>query len=384
MSRLGVYIHIPFCRSKCPYCGFNSSVVVPLPEDEYVNSLLSEIKFISREHFSDHREVDTIYFGGGTPSLFSPGSVERVIDAIKACYSFSDNIEITLEANPCTLDIPKLKELFDVGINRLNLGFQSLQDRLLKRLGRVHSAQDAYEAFYSARKVGFNNLGVDLIFGIPGQETDELREDLEKVVELKPEHIAAYNLTIEPHTPFSHWVNQGTISLPSEEREVEMYGLTHRVLTNSGYNHYEISNFALPGYHARHNQKYWSLTPYMGIGAGAHSYKRTNGSWGMRWWNISDPYRYIKAVKSGRSSVAGGERLNEREALEEAIFLGLRQLKGIKLSDFKSNFNKSLDEACPGVVTSLVDLGLLNLAQDNLKLTSKGVLLSDEVFQNFF
>jgi len=383
MSQLGVYIHIPFCLSKCPYCNFNSSVVSSLPEDKYVEALLSEIRFTSKGHFSEYEMVDTIYFGGGTPSLFSPSSVGKVLDVIATCYSFSDDIEITLEANPGSLDTKKLKGFSDLGIKRLNLGFQSLKDHLLQKLGRIHTAKEASEAFSLARKAGFYNLGVDLIYGIPGQETVELREDLEAVIRLKPEHIAAYNLTVEPDTPFSHWVEQGMITLPTEEQEVKMYELTHRMLTDAGYDHYEISNFGLPGYQSRHNQKYWVLEPYMGVGAGAHSYKRTGGS-GTRWWNVSDPYRYIDDVENNRSSITGNERLSEKETYQEALFLGLRQLKGINLSDLKSDFGMSLDKTYPGVVPGLVDVGLLDLEQDTLKLTSQGILLSDEVFQNFF
>lgn len=383
MSQLGVYIHIPFCLNKCPYCNFNSSVVSSLPEDKYVKALLSEVRYASEGHFSEYEMVDTIYFGGGTPSLFSPSSLEKVLDVIATFYSFAEDIEITLEANPGSLDIEKLKGFFDLGIKRLNLGFQSLSDCLLQKLGRIHTAREAHDAFSLARKAGFDNLGVDLIYGIPGQEIGELKEDLEAVIRLKPEHIAAYNLTVEPDTPFSCWVEQGKVILPTEDQEVKMYELTHRMLTDGGYDHYEISNFGLPGYQSRHNQKYWMLESYMGVGAGAHSYKRTGGS-GMRWWNISDPYRYIEDVKNSRNGIVGKERLSKKETYQEALFLGLRQLRGINLSDLKSDFGMSLDKTYPEIIPGLVDVGLLDLDQDTLKLTSQGILLSDEVFQNFF
>lgn len=383
MSSLGVYIHIPFCLNKCPYCNFNSYVLHPLPEAVYIDSILSEITTISRDHFSDFRTVDTIYFGGGTPSLFSPDSMEQVLEAIGTHYSFSNNAEVTLEANPCSLNRIKLKGLLDAGINRLNLGFQSLKDCFLQRLGRIHSAEQAYQAFDLARETGFHNLGVDLIYGIPGQETGEWEDDLEAVIQLKPEHVSAYNLTVEPHTPFSHWVKQGTVLLPSEEKVIELYERTHTMLSDAGYDHYEISNFALSGYRSRHNQKYWILKPYMGIGAGAHSYKKSNSEWGLRWWNVEDPYRYMGSIEQGQSSIENVERLSKREAFHEAIFLGLRQFEGIHLSELNNDFGSCPDETWP-LVSDLIDARFLEATHDGFKLTSQGMLLSDEIVQHLF
>lgn len=315
--------------------------------------------------------------------MFSPDSMKLVLEAIGTHYTFSNDVEITLEANPCSVNRIKLKGLLDAGINRLNLGFQSLADCFLQRLGRIHSAEQAYEAFDLARETGFHNLGVDLIYGIPGQETREWEDDLEAVIQLNPEHVSAYHLTVEPHTPFSHWVEQGAVLLLSEEKEVELYERTHTMLSHAGYDHYEISNFALPGYRSSHNQKYWTLKPYMGIGAGAHSYKQHNSEWGLRWWNVQDPYRYMSAIEHGQSSIAHLERLSKQEAFHEAIFLGLRQLEGIRLSKLYHDFGICPDETWP-LVSDLIDARFLEGTHDGFKLTSQGVLLSDEIVQHLF
>jgi oxygen-independent coproporphyrinogen-3 oxidase len=384
MFPLGVYIHIPFCIRKCPYCNFNSTVISPLPESEYIAALLSEMRLIAGERFSHHKVVDTVYFGGGTPSLLSPGSVEKVLDTLGTIFVFSDGVEITLEANPASLTTEKLQGFLKSGVNRLTIGFQSLHDRLLRVLGRVHSSQDALETFYLAREAGFHNLGIDLIFGIPTQETSELVDDLEKVLALTPEHIAVYNLTIEPDTTFFHQLHEGEIALPAEEKEVEVYETICGMLADAGYDHYEISNFALPGYHAKHNQRYWMREPSMGLGAGAHSYQDLNGSWGMRWWNSADPQLYMSRVVSGQTVIAGEELLTREEALHESLFLGLRQLRGINLSNFEMHFKISLPELYAEVISHLVEAGLVEVTHDTIRLTSRGILLSNEVFQSFF
>ena len=384
MFPLGVYIHIPFCIRKCPYCNFNSTVISHLPESEYITALLSEMRLIAGERFSHYKVVDTVYFGGGTPSLLSPDSVEKVLDTLGTIFVFSDGVEITLEANPASLTTEKLQGFLKSGVNRLTIGFQSLHDRLLRVLGRVHSSQDALETFYLAREAGFHNLGVDLIFGVPTQETSELVDDLEKVLALTPEHIAVYNLTIEPETTFFHQLQEGAIVLPAEEEEVEMYKRICGMLADAGYDHYEISNFALPSYHAKHNQKYWMRKPYMGLGAGAHSYKDLNGSWGMRWWNSADPHLYMDRVVSGQTVIAGEELLTREEALKESLFLGLRRLKGIHLNNLEMHFNMSLHELYAEVISHLVEADLVEVTHDTIRLTSRGILLSNEVFQSFF
>ena len=256
--------------------------------------------------------------------------------------------------------------------------------RLLHILGRIHSAQNAREAFRSARDAVFVNLGVDLIFGVPGQAIRELQGDLEKVIELQPEHIAAYNLTIEPDTPYCRRINQGALTLPSEEEQVAMYGLVTKWLGAAGYEHYEISNFSFTGKRSRHNEKYWMLSSYLGIGAGAHSYRTGSKGHALRWWNMVDPFSYSSSIEKGECGIEGEESLDEPTTLREALFLGLRRIEGITRADYKVRFGMDRNDSYSALFHDLAEAGLLEVTHDTLKLTSKGVLLADEVFQNFF
>jgi oxygen-independent coproporphyrinogen-3 oxidase len=363
---LGIYIHIPFCLHKCPYCDFNSIVINPLPEERYVKALLDEMRDRAGE-FKKHT-VETIYLGGGTPSLFSPLSIGTILEEIENNFSLGEGIEITIEANPNTVSHVKLSAFHSLSINRLSLGVQSFRDDCLKILGRVHTAQEALSAFDQARKAGFENVGIDLIFGIPHQTLDDWEGDLVRALNLQPEHISTYQLHVEEGTPLYQSMARGELALPSEELQAEMFEATWERLDQAGYEHYEISNFARSGLRSRHNQRYWKQKEYLGIGAGAHSFLWKG--WGMRRANITNPLLYLESTER----IGYEEKLKKEEAIEEAIFLGLRQREGIDLKSFEERFGLTLYPHYPFLE------GLLKEESGRLKLTPRGLLLSNEVF----
>lgn len=336
---------------------------------------------------SIQKEITSIYFGGGTPSLFSPDNAARIIDKIMSTSTSNSDLEITLEVNPKTVDIEKLKAFYAIGVNRLSIGVQSFQDRFLRNLGRVYGSDDAINLIEDARSSGFSNIGLDLIFGVPDQTLGLWKMDLEYTLFLRPEHISVYNLTIEENTPFYDLQKKGRITLPDELVQVRMFRLAQDMFVKAGYEHYEISNFSLPGFRCRHNEGYWILEEYMGFGAGAHSYLRegsSHGDWGIRWKNINDPYEYISRLSSSCSAVVEREELTREEAIKETIFLGLRRLEGIDLDDFRKRFGLSLKKVFSNIIPYLLEENLILIDEERLKLTTKGILLSNEVFLRFF
>ncbi|MBI4619800.1 MAG: radical SAM family heme chaperone HemW [Desulfobacterales bacterium] len=401
---IGIYIHIPFCISKCPYCDFNSMAVSPIPEENYIKALIKEIDShtkpltvrgkpakgqLKESLFLEKRKrgVVSIYFGGGTPSLFSVDSIARVINKIMSEFSSTSHVEITLEINPKTADMEKVQALYTIGINRLSLGVQSFKDKLLQNLGRIHTSADAVNLFKDARSSGFSNIGLDLIFGIPDQSLDDWERDLSCALSLKPEHISVYNLTIEEDTPFYDLQGEGKITLPDEDIQVRMYRLAQEKVAAAGYEQYEISNFALPGFRCRHNEGYWTLKEYFGFGAGAHSYLRKTSNkrdWGIRWKNIPNPYEYISLLSNNGTAAIEKEDLTREIAIKEAIFLGLRRLEGISLDDFEKRFGLSLEKTFANIVPYLLKENLISIDEGHLKLTIQGILLSNEVFLKFF
>jgi oxygen-independent coproporphyrinogen-3 oxidase len=403
---IGIYVHVPFCISKCPYCDFNSIAVSPVPEEDYIKALDKEIDRYTKPLTvpfggepekgglkesvfleKGKRKVASIYFGGGTPSLFSVDSIARVIDKIMSEFSSTSNVEITLEVNPKTAGMEKLDALYAIGVNRLSLGVQSFQDRFLQKLGRIHTSADAVNLFKDARSPGFSNIGLDLIFGTPDQSMDDWERDLNCALSLKPEHISVYNLTIEEDTPFYDLQRKGKIALPDEGIQIEMYRLAQEKAAAAGYDQYEISNFALPGFRCRHNEGYWTLKEYFGFGAGAHSYLRETSNkrnWGIRWKNTPNPYEYISLLSNNGTAVIEGEELTRETAIKEAIFLGLRRLEGISLDDFEERFGISLEKTFANIIPYLLKENLISIYEGRLKLTIQGILLSNEVFLKFF
>ena len=365
--------------SKCPYCDFNSIALSNVPGDDYINSVLREMAFLVKDrHDLMHKGLETIYVGGGTPSLIHPENIERLITGIREIFPGSEKQEITMEINPGTVSQDRLDQYREAGINRLSIGVQSFSEKGLISLGRTHSVQEALSCIGYARNAGFDNLGIDLIFGTPTQSVAEWDSDLTTVVSLRPEHISTYNLAMEEGTPLFRFFKEGKLLLPSEEDVVTMYELTIDRLESSGYNHYEISNFSLKGLESRHNSRYWLGMEYIGLGAGAHSYFSAPGR-GIRWWNERDPYRYMQNIKDDGQAVAGRERLTLEEALSEGLFLGLREMKGIDMERFKKRFNTELPDYWMKKIKVFKTEGFLEDKDNHLRLTRKGILLSNEL-----
>jgi len=373
-----LYVHIPYCRQKCPYCDFNSYGGTSWPEHAYTEALLREIAHAGTIAPWSGEVIETVFFGGGTPSLFAPASIGRVLAGVNDWFHLSPDVEITLEANPGTVGSDALLEFRSSGVNRVSLGVQSFQDRHLETLGRIHKAETARNAIERAREAGFHSINTDLIFGIPGQSGDDWRADLEATVDLAPEHIAAYGLTYEEGTLFHAWRRAEKIRPASEDEEADMFTEAAGVLTRAGYEHYEISNYALPGHACRHNLTYWRRRMYLGIGAGAHSFAPTPRH-GVRLANARPPQQYMALVDQKGHAVVTDERLGRQEAIGEFLFLGLRLLEGIDREEFEESFGVPPEEARPALGW-LVEAGLLKRGQDRIRLTSKGLLQADSVF----
>jgi oxygen-independent coproporphyrinogen-3 oxidase len=409
---VGVYIHVPYCVSKCPYCDFNSVEINdsspspcldPAREKRYVDAVLKELSTVAS--VGAPGELKSVYMGGGTPTVLSPGSIGSIIGGVVGRFKPSISVEITVEANPGTIGAVGLKGLKQAGVNRLSIGAQSFSGRILRTLSRVHTADKSLEVIQQARAAGFDNLGVDLIFGVPGQSLADWEETLQRTVALSPEHVSLYGLTIEPGTPFGHIYAQeegkdgaegdgrpsgthaptASPALPQEETVIEMYKAAISLLTKAGFVHYEISNFALPGKESVHNTGYWRGQAYLGLGPGAHTYLK-KGPWGTRGWNERDPDEYLRLVEEKGSARVGGEELSREEAIVERVMLGLRMLgdggegiDGIDGKKFKDSFGKYPMEELAEWKT-LEEEGLLLITGQDVRLTTKGALLSDEVF----
>jgi len=378
LETTGIYIHIPFCISKCPYCSFTSFTAEKIPEKEYLNAIVKEIETRYRE--IDLPDIGTVYFGGGTPSLISPGGISSILPALAGKFRLT-NPEITIEANPGTVDLDKLRGYRNAGVNRISIGIQSFNDRLLLNLGRSHTSKEALDAFESARTAGFDNIGIDLIHSVGGESLQDWQDDLKEAVLLHPEHISAYNLTIEEGTPFHHSQEKGLLVLPAEEEQTDMLLTTIEILCTAGYEHYEVSNYALPGFRSRHNQVYWKGGDYFGFGVSAHSYYRKG--WGVRMANSKDLTDYLNRINKNGTAVVEEEILTKEMAMGEAVFLGLRMMEGINVKDFENRFGIKIEEAYRGAIDDLTTEDFLIHANDHLKLTRKGLLFYNDVALRF-
>ncbi len=376
----GIYVHIPFCRSKCPYCDFNSRVHGELPEARYISALLKEFSSaISGERGTPPTKASSLYFGGGTPSLLSPSAIGSVVEAIRRHGALAPTAEITVEVNPGTVDNHYLKALYGYGVNRISIGAQSFSDDALKSLERVHGAADAIRAYGDARGAGFKNIGVDLIFAVPGQSVDEWVSSINTVLRLRPEHISIYGLTYEEGTPFNERLRGGEMEKVPEDTELSMFKDGAALLASGGYIHYEISNLALPGFWSRHNMNYWMGGGYLGLGAGAHSYFPGLGAgYGVRRSNEPDAGVYMERVEDEGKAVSFSEELTREEAMTEALMLGLRSALGVDMADFRERFGTGPEEALSR--DSLFNEGLLYAKDGRLLLTEKGLYLFNEIY----
>ncbi len=359
---LGLYIHIPFCHSRCPYCDFAFVVGKNHMANRYTDAVIVEMQN-RMQAFGTPPVFNTLYFGGGTPSAIPPGQLNQITASVKS--AIAPDAEITAEANPN--DHKHFEKLYEYGINRLSLGVQAFTDRALKALGRFHTASDAIVAFQAARDVGFENISIDLIYGAPGQVPEEWAKSLQRAIELCPEHISVYGLTIEPQTNFARRFQKGQLDVPPETDQAEMYMYAIDRLEAAGYTHYEISNFARPGFASRHNLNYWHDRPYLGIGLSAHSYLDN-----CRSWNVRDLTTYMQHIEATGYAVEREEKLTPTQHFLERIMLGLRQRQGLQ-AEFLSHpkIHKQY--------IAMVNQHLLEQIDNRIRLTRRGLLLADLV-----
>jgi oxygen-independent coproporphyrinogen-3 oxidase len=376
-----LYIHIPFCRKKCPYCAFNSQEASSHDLNEYAGLLLREMDLAAAQSIPQ-RALDSIYIGGGTPSLLGPQQVARLIGRAGELFGMSAQAEVTLEANPGTVDLHNLTGFRQVGVTRLSLGIQSFDDSMLAKLGRIHTAQQAREVFVAARRAGFDNIGIDLIHALPGQEMEMWCSDLRQALELAPQHISVYGLTVEEGTPFAAHYAADSPLLPDDDLAAEMFEAAEDLLTAQGYEHYEIANYALPGCRSRHNSGYWKRDGYLGLGTGAHSFLR-DGGFGTRFSNTADLDAYTTALLQGTLPRVDVVKLQRGDAIAEFLFLGLRMSDGVRFSSFADEFGISPGEVFAHEIAALLSQGLLTDDADSIRLTRRGMLLSNQVFQRF-
>ena len=386
-KNIGLYIHIPFCKKKCEYCDFCSYAGKENLINDYVKWLKYEIKEVGEGNKLDYENrldklaiVKTIYIGGGTPSVIESEHISQIMDCVKENYTLSDNVEITIEVNPGTVSKEKLLTYKNSGINRLSIGLQETHDNLLKELGRIHTYDDFLNTYNLAREVGFDNINVDLMLALPKQSMNDLKESLNRIIKINPEHISVYSLIIEERTPFYDKYMSNKIILPEEEEERKMYWLAKRKLEEAGYIHYEISNFAKKGYESRHNLSCWNQEEYVGCGVSAHSY--TNN---VRYSIIDSIEEYISNFESSNEAdnIIFHEKQNKESKMKEFMMLGLRKIDGIQIQNFKSKFRENPIFTYRKELEKLVNEDLLEIDGDCIKLTSKGLDLANLVWEEF-
>lgn len=382
MPLFSLYIHIPYCDSKCPYCDFNSYAVKRWPEREYADGLITEMTAYAAQPAWRDGVVQTVFFGGGTPSLFAPETIAAILAAAFRLWPRQrPDIEITLEANPGTVDGAKLRGFAAAGVNRVSFGVQSFQPRLLSQLGRIHGAAEAIDAIGAAQDAGFDDVNLDLMFAIPGQTLQEWNDDLATAVALRTNHVSAYNLTYEDGTAFAVWRRSGALMPVPEEAEVAMFTRTQALLTAHGYAQYEISNYAQAGRECAHNLNYWRAGAYLGLGAGAHSFAREPDP-GRRWGNEKSPGGYIERVRTDGHARVSEETLSREQARGEFVFLGLRCCGGFDAAEFERRFDIDFPGAFPHTATFVRD-GFLEQTAGAWRLTERGLLFADSIFATF-
>lgn len=375
-EKLGLYLHIPFCIKKCAYCDFLSRASKEEEREDYVRALIGEIQ--SSEGISDEYQVDTIFLGGGTPSLLQANQMTRIMEAVYQTFQVNKEAEITIEVNPGTVDNQKLRSYKEMGINRISFGLQSTDDTELAALGRIHTYQEFLESYRMAREIGFANINIDLISGIPKQTYKSWMENLKAAAALSPEHISAYSLIVEEGTLFYTMHENGALDLPTEEEERLMYEQTAPYLEEQGYRQYEISNYAKPGMECRHNCRYWERKDYLGLGIGAASLIHET-----RFSNTEDIQDYLSNSQNLRAVRKNIETLDRKAQIEEYLFLGLRMNCGISKTEFRDCFHANLEEFYPNTVEQLLQEGFLVQKEDRISLSRKGISLSNRILAEF-
>lgn len=373
----GVYIHIPFCHQICNYCDFNKVFFKNQPVDEYIEAVGKEIAMAKSNTPEQFKHIETIFIGGGTPTALSPNQISRLLHLINE-HIGTHPIEFTSEANPDELTFEKLQALKNGRVNRLSLGVQSFDSGLLQRLGRTHSNENVYETIANAKKVGFENISIDLMYGLPGQTLEQWKDTLDKALELNLPHYSAYSLIVEPKTVFYIQYSKGKLQLPTEEHEAIMYELLMEQMEKRGIHQYEISNFAIKGFESVHNKIYWDNDEYAGFGAGAHGYLN-----GVRYSNHGPIKKYLQAIDQGVLPIVHSHRVTKEEKCEEEMFLGLRKNEGVSIQGFEERMGVSMLVKYGEIINELKKEGLLTIEENRVKLTKKGRLLGNEVFQQF-
>lgn len=378
MKNIGIYIHIPFCKRKCFYCDFCSFETNANLYKEYVNCLIEEIKNSN----VNNKEVliKTMYIGGGTPSIIDEKYIELIISTLKDKFNFDKKCEMTIEVNPGTANIDKLKKYKEIGINRLSIGLQTTNDRLLNLIGRIHNFSEFENVYDIAKSVGFKNVNVDLMIGLPTQTIDDVVESLDKIIKKNPEHISVYSLILEEGTKLEKMVKNRKIEVLEDELERDMYWTVKRTLEQNGYNHYEISNFAKSGFESKHNTDCWKQHEYLGFGLSAHSYFND-----IRYSNIYDISKYISNIKNKdfEKNVETNEIQDIKSKENEFIILGLRMLKGVNIDSFYKIFNENPTRMYAKQIEKLTNQGLIKIQNGNIKLTDKGIDFANIVWSEF-
>ena len=391
---LGLYVHVPFCKTKCPYCDFNTYQGIESQMGSYLEAATSELRLWGQS--LEHPPVRTVFFGGGTPSYLPDGDIAAILEAAANAFAIDSGAEITIEANPGDLTTRACHGLLRQGVNRLSIGVQSLDNGLLQMLGRRHSASGAIEAFQTARDAGFGNVNLDLMYGLPHQSLAQWEDTIGRLAALSPEHISLYALTLEEGTPMKVWADQGKIPEPDPDLAADMYALARRVLASKGYHHYEISNWAQPGRESQHNLIYWRNEAYLGVGPGAHS---RLGAY--RFWSVLAPRDYAsraaqwQQASPGRWEAFGEPELREARTVDgwehidadtvcaETMFLGLRLLDGLDLPDASAAAGEDLAARYHAEIGELLTLGLLRRENDTLRLDESAYLIANQVFTRF-
>lgn len=371
-----IYIHIPFCKQKCSYCNFHFSTSLNF-KDEMLDAMKKEI-FLRKDELQN-KNIQSLYFGGGTPSVLSADEIKALIDEVLKYFSFNNDIEITLEANPDDLNNTFLKELSKSPINRLSIGTQSFFDDDLKLMNRAHNASEAEGSIKRAQDFGFENLSIDLIYGSPTSNLEIWKENLNKTIALEIPHISSYALTVEPKTALENWIAKGKVSNPKEEEQNREFYYMIDFLKDHGFDHYEVSNFARPGFHSRHNSAYWKYQEYLGIGPSAHSYNGTD----IRSWNVANNQQYIKKLNSNILAKET-EILSQQDQFNEMIMIGLRTIWGVDLESLKQKFSNSILDQFNKEIKNKLEEGILKIDNNYLKIPEKHWFMADGIASDLF
>ena len=373
-------MHIPFCKQKCYYCDFISYANKDESIEEYITSLKKEIREVSKEIDKEEYSINTIYIGGGTPSYISEKYISEIVNELKNNYCIDKEAEITIEVNPGTVNESKLKEYKKIGINRISIGLQSTKNELLKQIGRIHTYEDFLECYKLTRKIGFKNVNVDLMMGLPNQTLNDIQISLEKIIKLKPEHISFYSLIIEENTPIEKMIENNILKLPNEELERKMYWEAKKILEENDYIHYEISNFSKKGYESKHNMNCWKQKEYLGFGLAAHSYLGNK-----RYCNLDCISKYCKNIKEDnhKNNRIICEEQTENERRKEYMLLGLRKIEGVDIQEFKNKFVENPIYIFHKELERLVEKELIEIDLNKIKLTNKGLDFANLVWEEF-